>query len=106
MRENKHHIIKDDETLNKIAEFFKVFGEKGRLSILYSLFEESLCVNDISEKTGLSPSLVSHQLRVLRQSHIVKYERQGKHSIYQLDDEHVADMIETAYGHLKHRGEL
>ncbi len=106
MKSIKHRIIKEEDTLNKIAEFFKVFGDRGRLSILYSLFDEPLCVNSISEKTGLSPSLVSHQLRILRQSHLVKYERQGKHSIYELDDEHVADMIETAFGHLKHRGEF
>ncbi len=106
MKEKKHQIIKDVATLNKIAEFFRVFGDRGRLSILYSLFDESLCVNDISEKTGLSPSLVSHQLRVLRQSHLVKYEKRGKLSIYELDDEHVAVLIETAFGHLSHRGEF
>jgi len=102
----KHQIIKDEDILQSIAEFFKVFGDRGRLSILYSLFNEELCVSDIALKTGLSPSLVSHQLRVLRQSHLVKYVKEGKHSIYKLDDEHVADMIETAYGHLKHRGEF
>ncbi|MCK5129736.1 MAG: helix-turn-helix transcriptional regulator [Clostridiales bacterium] len=97
---------KDDDKLKRIAEFFKVLGDGGRLSILYTLANEELCVNGIAEKTGLSPSLVSHQLRVLRQSHLVKYERQGKKSIYKLDDEHVAEMIETAYGHLQHRGEI
>ena len=106
MRDKKSKLIKDEDTLNKIAEFFRVFGDRGRLSILYSLFDEPMCVNDISEKTGLSPSLVSHQLRVLRQSHLVKYERKGKLSIYELDDEHVSDMIETAFGHLSHRGEF
>ena len=102
----KNDIIKDEDKLNKIAEFFRVFGDRGRISILYSLFDEPLCVNDIAEKTGLSPSLVSHQLRVLRQNHLVKYEKQGKLSMYELDDAHVSDMIETAFGHLSHRGEF
>ena len=106
MKKDMHNIITNRDTLHRIAEFFKVLGEGGRLSILYCLANEELCVNDIAEKTNLSPSLVSHQLRVLRQSHLVKFERHGKLSIYKLDDEHVADMIETAYGHLKHRGEL
>ena len=106
VKNQKANIVKDENKLNRIAEFFRVFGDRGRLSILYSLFGEPLCVNDIAERTGLSPSLVSHQLRILRQSHLVRFEKDGKMSIYHLDDEHVADMIETAYGHLNHRGEF
>lgn len=97
---------KEDNTLQTIAEFFKVLGDKGRLTILYSLIKGELCVSEIAAKTGLSPSLVSHQLRVLRQSHLVKYERRGKQSIYKLDDNHVSSLIEVAYEHLEHRGEF
>ncbi len=106
MKEKKDQIIKEVKKINKLAEFFKVFGDGGRILILYSLLDEPMCVGDISDKTGLSPSLVSHQLRVLRHSHLVKYEKQGKHSIYQLDDEHVSEIIAIAYEHLQHRGEF
>jgi ArsR family transcriptional regulator len=96
----------DDDNLQTIGDFFKVLADKGRLTILYSLIEGELCVSEIAARTGLSPSLVSHQLRVLRHSHLVKYERRGKQSIYKLDDEHVSMLIEVAYEHLEHRGEL
>lgn len=99
-------IEKEDNTLQTIAEFFKVLGDKGRLTILYSLIKGELCVSEIAANTGLSPSLVSHQLRVLRQSHLVKYERRGKQSIYKLDDNHVSSLIAVAYEHLEHRGEF
>lgn len=99
-------IEKEDNALQTIAEFFKVLGDKGRLTILYSLIKGELCVSEIAANTGLSPSLVSHQLRVLRQSHLVKYERRGKQSIYKLDDNHVSSLIAVAYEHLEHRGEF
>ncbi len=106
MKEEKIQILTDEIKLHKLAELFRVFGDRSRLSILYCLIDEPMCVCDISEKTGLSQSLVSHQLRVLRQSNLVRYEKQGKHSIYQLDDEHVSEIIAIAYNHLNHRGEI
>ncbi len=106
MKKEKVNIKTDDDTLQRVAEFFKVFGDKGRLSILYALFDKELYVNEIAEITKISPSLVSHQLRVLRQNHLVRYQKKGKLSIYRLDDDHVSSMIKTAYGHLEHRGEI
>ena len=62
----------DDDTLCDVAEMFKVFGDITRTKILSALFEAELCVCDISEIVKMSASAVSHQLRILRQTKIVK----------------------------------
>ena len=67
-----------DETLYDLAELFKVFGDSTRIKILYALFEAELCVCDIAQLLGLTPAAVSHQLRVLKTSKLVKNRRDGK----------------------------
>ena len=91
----------DDETLCDVAEIFKVFGDVTRTKILSALFEAELCVCDISEIVKMSPSAVSHQLRILRQTNIVKSRRQGKEVYYSLDDEHISKIYRMALDHLK-----
>lgn len=91
----------DDETLCDVAEIFKVFGDVTRTKILSALFEAELCVCDISEIVKMSPSAVSHQLRILRQTKIVKSRRQGKEVYYSLDDEHISKIYRMALDHLK-----
>ncbi|MDE6739696.1 MAG: metalloregulator ArsR/SmtB family transcription factor, partial [Lachnospiraceae bacterium] len=78
----------DDEILYDLAELFKVFGDSTRIKILYSMFEHELCVNDIAGLLNLSQSSVSHQLRILKTSKLVKFRREGKSIYYSLDDEH------------------
>ena len=83
----------DDEILYDLAELFKVFGDSTRIKILYSMLETELCVNDIAKLLNLSQSSVSHQLRILKSSKLVKFRREGKSIFYSLDDEHVRDII-------------
>ena len=83
----------DDEILYDLAELFKVFGDSTRIKILYSMFENELCVNDIARLLNLSQSSVSHQLRILKTSKLVKFRREGKSIYYSLDDEHVRAII-------------
>ena len=83
----------DDEILYDLAELFKVFGDSTRIKILYSMFENELCVNDIARLLNLSQSSVSHQLRILKTSKLVKFRREGKSIFYSLDDEHVRAII-------------
>ena len=90
----------DDDTLCDIAEMFKVFGDITRTKILSALFEAELCVCDISEIVQMSSSAVSHQLRILRQTKIVKSRRQGKEVYYSLDDEHISRIYGMALEHL------
>ena len=91
----------DDETLYDLAELFKVFGDSTRIKILYALFEAELCVCDISKLLGLTQSAVSHQLRVLKNSRLVKFRRDGKTVFYSLDDDHVRKIIAQGMEHVK-----
>lgn len=91
----------DDDTLCDVAELFKVFGDITRTKILSALFEAELCVCDISEIVKMSASAVSHQLRILRQTKIVKSRRCGKEIYYSLDDEHISKIYRMALEHLE-----
>ena len=93
--------LPDDEVLYDLAELFRVFGDTTRIKILYALFESELCVSDIAQAVGLSQSAVSHQLRVLKASKLVKFRRNGKTVFYSLDDDHVRTMIALGMEHVE-----
>ena len=90
-----------DETLYDLAELFKVFGDYTRIRILYALFEAELCVCDIAQLLGLSQTAVSHQLRVLKNSKLVKFRREGKTVFYSLADDHVRRIIGQGMEHIE-----
>ena len=91
----------DDEILYDLAELFKVFGDSTRIKILYSMFENELCVNDIARLLNLSQSSVSHQLRILKTSQLVKFRREGKSIYYSWDDEHVRSILSMGMEHVE-----
>ena len=93
--------LPDDEILYDLAELFKVFGDSTRIKILYALSERELCVCDISELLGVSQTAISHQLRVLKGSKLVKYRREGKNVFYSLDDDHVRSIINQGMEHVE-----
>lgn len=98
---NLQNDLPNDEVLYDLAELFRVFGDSTRIKILYALFESELCVNDISTVVGISQSAVSHQLRVLKSSKLVKFRREGKAMLYSLDDDHVRSMIALGMDHVE-----
>ena len=73
-----HEILPPEEDLYDLAELYKVFGDSTRIKILYVLFESEMCVCDIAEVLGMSISAISHQLRVLKNSQLVSFRREGK----------------------------
>ncbi len=91
----------NEETLYDLADFFKIFGDSTRMSILFAIDGSPMCVCDIADLLGMTKSAVSHQLKILRQSDLVKYKKSGKNVIYSLADEHVRDIIEKALEHVK-----
>ena len=91
----------DDEILYDLAELIKVFGDSTRIKILYALFETELCVYDIARLLNLSQSSVSHQLRILKTSKLVKFRREGKSIFYSLDDDHVREIISMGMEHVE-----
>lgn len=92
--------IPADEILYDLAEVFKVFGDTTRIKILYSLFKNEMCVCDIAAIVGVSQSAISHQLRLLKHSKLVKYRKDGKVIYYSLDDEHVKSIFDAGLIHV------
>jgi len=90
----------EETDLYELAEFFKAFGDSTRIKILYVLFESEMCVCDIAQLLNLSQSAVSHQLRALKQSKLVKYRREGKTIFYSLADSHVRTIIDQGMEHV------
>lgn len=92
--------IPDRQTLEQIAELFKGFGDPTRVQILSLLAQQELCVNDIAETVALSQSAISHQLRILKQMHLIKFRREGKNLLYSLADDHVLTILQTGLEHV------
>lgn len=90
----------EDEILYDLAELFKVFGDSTRIKILYVLFEAEMCVCDIAQILNMTQSAISHQLRVLKQSQLVKFRRSGKTVFYSLADQHVRTIINQGMEHI------
>ena len=88
------------DTLDAIAELFKGFADPTRVRILWQLRNGELCVGDIAKAVELSQSAVSHQLRMLKQMHLIKYRRDGKNILYSLDDDHVHTILQTGLDHV------
>lgn len=91
----------DEEVLYDLADLFKVFADTTRIKILYALMVEDLNVSDLAEAVGgVSQSAVSHQLRILKQAHLVRFRREGKQVIYALSDDHVYTMLSQGLSHI------
>lgn len=91
------------ELIPRAASFFKVVGDETRMKILCELAIRELCVNDIAEAVEMTKSAVSHQLRMLKDEGLVKARRDGKNIFYSLDDQHVVDLLDIAFTHIKHK---
>ena len=90
----------DEEMLYDLAELFRILGDSTRIRILYVLFESEMCVCDIAQLLGMSQSAISHQLRCLKQSKLVKYRREGKTVFYSLADGHVRTILGQGMDHI------
>ena len=90
----------DEIMLYDLAELYKVFADSTRIKILYCLFESEMCVCDIAQLLGMTTSAISHQLRVLKQSKLVKFRRDGKTVFYSLSDDHVRTIIGMGMEHI------
>jgi len=90
----------DEELLYDLADLFKTFGDTTRIKILYALMEHELCVADLAEAIDATQSAVSHQLRTLKQSRLVRAKRDGKNVMYSLSDNHVHSMLAQGMTHI------
>lgn len=93
-----------EETIEMMADFFKVFADLTRMKILTILLKrKELCVGCITDLGEVTQSAISHQLRLLKASGLVKARREGKNMYYSLDDEHISAILEIAYEHIEHK---
>lgn len=92
-----------EEKLFDLAELFKVFGDTTRIKIICALLTSEMCVCDISALLGMSQSAISHQLRILKQTRLVKFRKDGKVVYYSLDDEHVKQIFDCGLLHINHK---
>lgn len=89
-----------EQTLYRLADFFKILGDSTRIKILHALFISELCVCDIASLLKVSPSAVSHQLRTLRQADLVTFRKEGKTVFYSLSDDHVRLIVNQGLQHI------
>lgn len=84
----------------ELAEIFRLLGDANRLSIVLRCLDQPVGVGDLAENLGLSQSLVSHHLRLLRAARLVRGERDGKFVRYIAADDHVRAMLKNMTAHI------
>ena len=89
-----------EEPIYEVSELFKVFGDSTRARIICALNIGEMCVCDLAALLNMSHSAVSHQLRILKVSRIVKSRKEGRVVYYSLDDTHIADIFALAFDHV------
>lgn len=97
---NKKNQTPDENTLIDLAELFKIFGDSTRIKILFILLQGERSVNEIAADLNMTQSAISHQLRILKSSRLIKAMRDGKLSIYSLADSHVTSILNQGLEHV------
>ena len=90
-----------DERIYDLADLFKVFSDSTRIRILYTLIDGEKNVSDICDESEMNQSAVSHQLKTLKSSHLVKVRRDGKAMLYSLADDHVETILKIGMEHIQ-----
>jgi ArsR family transcriptional regulator len=91
----------DPIALYDVADLFKLFGDSTRLGILWALSESEMCVCDLCALLKMKQPAVSHQLKNLKQSRVVKARRDGKVIYYSLDDDHIRRLLNLGMEHVQ-----
>ena len=98
MGEMEHGV--SEETMAELAELFSIFGDTTRIRILFALFDEEIHVGGLAERLSMTHSAISHQMKILRQAHLVAARRDGKSVYYSLADDHVRTIIAQGMEHV------
>jgi DNA-binding transcriptional ArsR family regulator len=91
------------EQIIDLASLFQALSEPTRVRIIHILIQEEMCVCDIAAVLEMNQSAISHQLRFLRNLHLIKWRKVGKMVYYSIDDEHILTLFETGLSHISHR---
>jgi len=90
----------NDDDFGKLAVLYKMFADNTRLRILWALSRDEMCVCDLAVLLDMTKSAISHQLKSLRLSNLVKFRKQGQVVYYSLADSHVEDIFEKGFEHI------
>lgn len=90
----------DEDLLIDLAELFKIFGDSTRIKILFALHDGEKSVGELALSLGMTDSAISHQLKILKDSKLVRGRREGKQIYYALDDDHVLSILNQGVEHL------
>ena len=93
--------MQSKEEYIELASLFKLFGDGTRVQILHALEQSEMCVCDLAVLLGVTKSAVSHQLKALRLAKLVKYRKEAQIAYYSLADEHVKEIIDKGFEHLR-----
>jgi DNA-binding transcriptional ArsR family regulator len=94
--------MQNEEDYLDLASLFKMFGDGTRVKILHALEQNELCVCDLAALLGMTKSAISHQLKALRLSNLVKSRRDGQVVYYSLADDHVKYILDIGFDHIHH----
>lgn len=86
----------------KLAELFSALSDASRIRLISLLIESEKSVSALAEELKMTESAVSHQLRGLRQMHLVRARKDGRQVFYSLDDEHVTKLFSMGLDHVEH----
>lgn len=92
----------EDGEIFLLSSIFKVLSDPTRVKLLLAMKDQEMCVCDLAAVLGMTKSAISHQLKTMKECHVVKSRRDGKNIFYSLDDQHVTDIISLAKVHIGH----
>ena len=92
-------------SFDKLSSFYFIFSDSTRLKIIFLLINSNLSVNSMSKILGVSNSLISHQLAILKNKDIITFTRDGKSKIYSLTDNHIKEVFEIGLEHIAEQDE-
>jgi len=85
-----------------LAELFSALSDASRVRIISLLILDEMSVSALAEGLKMTESAISHQLRGLRQMHLVRARKTGRQVFYSLDDDHVARLFSLGLDHIQH----
>jgi ArsR family transcriptional regulator, lead/cadmium/zinc/bismuth-responsive transcriptional repressor len=102
MKTNRHAIVSlgSEDAIVQLADLFRLMGDPTRLRIIFACLKDPISVGDIATRLDLSPSLVSHHLRLLRAARVLRAERRGKQMFYSALDDHIECVINDMVAHV------
>ncbi len=93
-------LLQDDEMLYDLADLFRMFADSTRVRVLNELRRKEVGVTELANQLGMTTSAISHQLRILKDSRLIRSRRDGKGILYSLADDHVRMILDMGMEHL------